>query len=69
MKELLTEKQKEYLVYIDSHIKEYHYAPTYAEIAEKFKVKVGTAQRYVEYLTNKGWIIKDRGWRNIKIAP
>lgn len=66
----LTEKQEKVFKYIKEYAVENSFPPTLKELAEKFKVTIGTMQDYVFVLQKKGYVVHEkntaRGFRIIK---
>jgi repressor LexA len=66
----LTEKQEKVFKYIKEYTIENSFPPTLKELAEKFKVTIGTMQDYVFVLQKKGYVVHEkntaRGFRIIK---
>ncbi|MBN1633761.1 MAG: transcriptional repressor LexA [Ignavibacteria bacterium] len=66
----LTYKQKEILEYIKSYSRINSYPPTLKEIAEHFKVTIGTVQDHIFALQKKGYLEKKkdtaRGFKILK---
>jgi repressor LexA len=66
----LTEKQEKVFKYIKEYTRENSFPPTLKELAEKFKVTIGTMQDYVFVLQKKGYVVHEkntaRGFRIIK---
>jgi Mn-dependent DtxR family transcriptional regulator len=56
-----TERQDEYLRFIESFHKENSYPPTLDEVAKKMKVKVGSVQSVLKSLKTKGYVTWKKG--------
>ncbi|MCB0833737.1 MAG: transcriptional repressor LexA, partial [Bacteroidetes bacterium] len=56
MKSELTEKQQRILDFIDQFIVDHGYPPTIMEMAERFKVTIGTIQDHIEALKRKSYL-------------
>lgn len=63
----LAPKQKKILEFINRFISENNYPPTFQEIADKFKIIIGTVQDHIAALIRKGYLEripdKARGFR------
>lgn len=54
--DILTKKQKYILDYIEKYISDKLYPPTYKEIANRFRITLGTVQDHISALKQKGYI-------------
>lgn len=66
----LTTKQQRILNFIEKHRIEHTYPPTLKEIADKFKITIGTVQDHIYALQKKGYLERKkdiaRGFRVVK---
>ena len=54
----LTGKQEKILDYIEEYSSDNPYPPTFQEIANKFKVSIGTVQDHISAIQRKGYLEK-----------
>lgn len=64
----LTKKQKEILDFLESYIGEHRHAPSYAEIADRFRLASRTSvAQYIDALQEKGYLTKDGTARGLLV--
>ena len=57
----MTDKQREYLAYINQYVEEWGYAPTYREIGEAMGVGLTTVRMHLFALKDGGYIRQTSG--------
>lgn len=62
-KQPLTQKQQEVLDYIQAHIEENGYSPSWRQIADHFDTGLTNVRRYINFLLEKGHITRDLSTR------
>lgn len=58
--EEITKRQKEILDFIANYIYSNQYPPSLTEIAERFSINIKTASEFLNRLSNKGYIVKEK---------